>query len=130
MQIRKGSQFPSEHSQFTDAATGARIHKLTEQPCINHATYFLQSSFSPDGKTLLFISYRGGNAQLYSINPFPDGPIRQVTCAEGIHPFSPAFSHDGQEVFFVRSGGVWAVELNAAVGGKFAQACPQLVGGR
>ena len=111
METCKGSLSPSEHSEFADAATGARIHKLTSQPCINHATYFLQSSFSPDGETLLFISYRGGSAQLYSITPFPGGPIRQLTAGVGIHPFSPAFSHDGSEVFFVRSGGVWAIEL-------------------
>jgi oligogalacturonide lyase len=111
METGKGILYPSEHSEFADTATGARIHKLTAQPCINHATYFLQSSFSHDGETVLFISYRGGSAQLYSITPFPGGPIRQMTAGEGIHPFSPAFSRDGKEVFFIRSGSVWAIEL-------------------
>jgi len=107
----KGHISRSEHSCFTDAATGARIHQLTSARCINHATYFLQSSFSADGKTLLFISYRTGSAQLFSITPFPDGPIRQLTDGPAIHPFSPAFGKDGEEVFFVRGSEVWAIEL-------------------
>ena len=111
MTTGKGNLSPSEHSEFADAITGARIHRLTAQPCINHATYFLQSSFSPDGVTLIFVSYRSGSAQLYSIAPFPDGPIRQLTAGEGIHPFSPAFGPEGHEIFFVRSGGVWVIEL-------------------
>ena len=111
MTTAKGNLYPSEHSVFADSATGARIHKLTAQHCINHATYFLQSSFSPDGSTLLFVSYRSGSAQLYSITPFPDGPIRQLTAGDGIHPFSPAFGPRGLEVFFVRNGGVWAIGL-------------------
>ena len=76
MTMAKGDLFPSEHSGYIDKTTGERVHKLTSAPCINHATYFLQSSFSSDGNTLLFISYRGGSAQLYGITPFPDGQIR------------------------------------------------------
>ena len=108
---KKGSLLPSEHAEYKDKATGAHIHRLTAAPCINHATYFLQSSFSAGGKTLLFISYRSGSAQLYSIAPFPDGPIRQLTDGAAVHPFSPAFARHGNEVYFVRGGSVWAIDL-------------------
>ena len=98
-----------EYRRFRDPDTGAVIHQLTNHPSINHHTYFLNPSFTPDGRTLIFISYRSGIAQLYE-REFPDGPIRQVTCGAAIHPFSPVISCDGREVFFVRGGGIFAVE--------------------
>jgi hypothetical protein len=82
---------------------------MTAHPSINHATYFLQSSFTPDGKTLLFTSYRSGAAQLFEAE-FPDGPIRQLTGGAAIHPFSAAIHPSGESVFFVCGGAI--LELN------------------
>lgn len=105
----KNTLFPSEHSVERDASTGAVVHKLTAAPCINHATYFLQSSITPDGGALLFTSYRTGSAQLFSVEPFPAGPIRQWTSDEPIHPFSPAIHPGGELVFFVRGGAIFQI---------------------
>lgn len=105
----KGNRFPSEHSTFADRATGARIHQLTAHPSINHPTYFLQSSFTPDGRALIFTSYRTGKAQLFEIAPYPDGQIRQLTGGPPIHPFSPAIHPDGAHILFVRGGEIWAI---------------------
>jgi hypothetical protein len=98
----------SEHSVCKDAATGATIHQITSHPSINHPTYFLNSSFTPDSRHLIFTSFRTGAAQLFEAD-YPDGEIRQLTSGAPIHPFSPAIHPDGQRIFFVRSGGVWAV---------------------
>jgi len=106
----KGALYPSELETYRDRATGAGIRRITNHPSINHATYFLQSSFTPDGETLVFISYRGGDAQLYEIHPFPGGPIRQLTAGPPIHPFSPAIHPAGGRIFFVRGGGIWALD--------------------
>lgn len=110
--MAKGSIFPSEHSTHRDRATGALVHQMTAAACINHATYFLQSSFTPAGDALIFVSYRdGGAAQLFEIAPFPDGGIRQLTeGAPGIHPFSPAIHPGGEAIFFVRQGGIWKLD--------------------
>lgn len=108
----KGAQSPSELRIHRDAATGVRVWQATSHPSINHATYFLQSSFTPDGKTLLFISNRGGNWQLFRIRPFPEGLIEQLTDGPPIHPFSPAVHPDGDQVFVVRGGGLWALSLS------------------
>ncbi len=111
----KGARFASEHSEYVDRATGARVHQLTRQPCINHATYFLQSSFTHDGRALIFISYRSGSAaQLFEITPFPHGEIRQLTDGVPIHPFSPA-THpaDANRIFFVRQSGIWLLERDS-----------------
>lgn len=107
--MAKGDFFPSEHSSRRDSATGVLIHQLTSAECINHATYFLQSSFTPDDRTLLFCSYRGGSAQFYEAG-FPDGEIRQLTDGAAVHPFSAAFHPSGERVFFVRGGAIIELE--------------------
>ncbi|MCW5980099.1 MAG: PD40 domain-containing protein [Bryobacteraceae bacterium] len=110
MPFGKGSLHPSEHSTRRDAATGAPIHQLTSHPSINHATYFLQSSFYPDDSGLIFVSYRTGTAQLFEVTPFPGGDIRQLTGGQPIHPFSPAIHPEGDRILFVRGGAIWQVD--------------------
>jgi hypothetical protein len=114
MQTGKGATSPSEHTVFEDDQTGARIHQLTSHRSINHPTYFLTSSFTPDQKAIIFTSYRTGTAQLFEAG-FPDGPIRQLTGRQltddsAIHPFSPAIASGGDAVFFVRGGQVWELD--------------------
>ncbi len=105
----KGSRHAPEGRAFSDPITGAHVRQLTDHPSINHPTYFLQSSFTPDGKALVFTSYRTGAAQLFETS-FPDGEIRQLTEGPAIHPFSPAIHRDGRRIFFVRGGGVWEID--------------------
>jgi oligogalacturonide lyase len=94
---------------FRDPVTGVIIHQMTDHPSINHATYFLQSSFTPDNRTMIFTSYRTGGAQLFEI-PFPDGETRQLTSGAAIHPFSPAIHPDGRTIYFVRAGEIWTID--------------------
>src|SRR5204862_3285796 len=97
---RKGAISPSEHSEFRDAATSARVHQVTAAGAISHPTYFLQRAFSADNRTLIFTSYRTGSAQLFEVE-FPDGAIRQLTDGAPIHAFSPAILPSG-DLLFVR----------------------------
>lgn len=105
----KGTLHRSETDSHASRSTGARIHRITNHPSINHLSYFLQSSFAPDSKHLIFTSYRTGNAQLFEA-AFPEGPIRQLTDGAPIHAYSPTLSPDGRRVFFVRGGSVWALD--------------------
>lgn len=109
MVFRKGAVFPPELSTSRDPRTGARLRQITGHACVNHPTYFLHSSFSPDQKAILFTSYRSGQAQLFEA-ALPDGQIRQLTDGPPIHPFSPVFSPHGASVFFVRGGSVWEMD--------------------
>ena len=84
------------------------VHQITAHPSINHPSYFLHSSFTPDQKAILFTSYRTGQAQLFEAG-YPDGPIRQLTAGAAIHAFSPVIGPDGETVYFVRRGCVWAI---------------------
>src|SRR5580658_1721880 len=110
MAFGKGARFPSELRSHIDSATGASVTQLTDHPSINHPTYFLQSSFTPDGRALIFTSYRTGSAQLFEICPYPDGEIRQLTDGPAIHPFSPAIHPDGGRIYFVRGGGIREID--------------------
>ncbi len=103
----------SEYSTFPDPATGNRVQRLTEARAISHPPYFLQSAFTADGRSLFFTSYRNGPAQLYRLE-YPDGPIRQLTDGVAIHPYSPALSRDGSEIFYVAGSSVMAVSLETS----------------
>jgi oligogalacturonide lyase len=113
----KSQKFPAEYSLGKDRVTGARVHQLTAHLSTNHATYFLQSSFTPDGRTMLFISNRSGAWQLFAVTEFPTGDIVQLTDAAPIHPFSPAFHPAGDRVFFVRGSAIWWLRLDTLAEG-------------
>jgi oligogalacturonide lyase len=83
---------------------------MTSHLSINHATYFLESSFYPADDGMIFVSYRTGSTQLFDIASFPAGEIRQLTGGPAIHPFSPAIHPDGESIYFVRGGGIWRLE--------------------
>lgn len=102
----------NEYRHFRDSATGVLVHQLTAHPSINHPTYFLQSSFLPDDRAILFTSYRTGSPQLF-LRKWPDGEIRQLTSGPAIHPFSPAVHPGGEEVCFVRGGAIFALRLES-----------------
>jgi hypothetical protein len=108
--VSKGQLSPSESSTFRDAITGVTVHQMTNHSSISHPTYFLQSSFLPNGKSLIFTSYRTGEAQLFQAQ-FPTGNIRQLTEGAPIHPFSPAVHGLGRDLFFVRGGSIWTIDI-------------------
>lgn len=97
-----------EHTTYADRMTGRTVHQVTSHRLMSHPTYFLQPSFTPDNRTLIFTSYRTGSAELFEAD-FPDGEIRRLTSGRPIHPFSPAILPDGR-VLFVRGGEVWCID--------------------
>jgi Tol biopolymer transport system component len=107
----KGSRFPSEARSFTDRTTGATVWQMTAAAAISHPSYFLQSAFLPDGKSMFFVSFRSGAAQLY-LAELPSGEITQLTAGEPLHAFSPALHPNREEIVFVRGGSIWAIRLD------------------
>lgn len=106
----KGHRFAPEIVSYRDRVTGRTIHQVTRHPSINHPTYFLQSSFTPANDALIFTSYRTGSAQLFRA-ALPSGELRQLTDGPAIHPFSPAIHPSGDSIFFVRTGGIWVLDI-------------------
>ena len=121
----KGSEWTSEASEFTDERTGARVRQMTNADAISHPTYFLQTAFPDDQKSLIFTSYRTGEAQLFEAG-YPDGPIRQLTEDKAIHPFSPLLLEGGRRVLFVRGGEVWSLDRETLEEGWIARVDGQL----
>ena len=106
---RKGQILPPELSEHRDPLTGTRVLQITADPsAISHPSYFLQSSFLPGDRTILFTSYRTGTAQLW-LASLEDGSLRQLTDGTAIHPFSPACNAQREEIIFTRGGSLWAV---------------------
>jgi hypothetical protein len=98
--------------EFRDRVSGATVWQLTGGPARNHPSYFLQSSFYPEGQRLFFTSYASGAAQLCDVD-FPGGEdVRQLTQGEvGIHPYSPALHPGGEEICFVRRDTICRVRV-------------------
>ena len=108
----KGDRFSAELTTSKDAVTGRVVHQVTSHPSINHPTYFLQSSFFPNGKALVFTSYRTGSAQLFRAE-WPSGELQQLTEGPAIHAFSPAIAPDGNSIYFVRGGAIWNIDAQS-----------------
>jgi oligogalacturonide lyase len=102
----KGAIWPSEMSSFHDRVTGVPMLQVTNHSSISHPTYFLQSSFTLDGSSVIFTSYRTGSAQLFEAK-LQTGDIRQLTDGPAIHPFSPLIA--GDFIVFVRAGSMWRI---------------------
>jgi TolB protein len=102
---------------FLMRADGTSLRRLTR-------TQGSESSFgeehgpawSPDGRTLLFVSNRDGNWELYAIRPDGSGE-RRLTRTPGATEDGPRFSGDGKRLLYVRDGRV----VVARADGRFAR---------
>jgi hypothetical protein len=74
----------------------------------SNATYFLQQSFLPGDRDLMFISYQTGTPQICEIS-LESREQRQLTQGSGIHPFSAAQHPKEQEIVFTRRDSLCAV---------------------
>lgn len=105
--------------EFRDRGTGARVIQVTEGEKASHATYFLQQSFFPGDRELMYVSYASGVPQLYEFS-FDSGETRQLTAGGGIHPFSAAQGRDSEEIVFTRKDSLCAVNRRTLTERKIA----------
>ncbi len=120
----KGVVGPSEAVRGEDRRTGVAVYQLTAHASISHPTYFLQCSFTRDQRHVLFTGYRDGTAQLFEVG-FPEGPIRQLTAGDPIHPFSALIAPD-DSLLFVRAGAVWRLDRDSLDTERIADSGGQL----
>jgi TolB protein len=88
--------FDPHMSIFEANPDGTALKRLTDAPGYN-----AEGSYSPDGKSIVFCSNRGGptNLELYIMDA--DGKnVRQLTHAPNCYNGGPFFSPDGQRVIF------------------------------
>ena len=91
-----------------------RVRQITHGAQPSNATYFLQQSFLPGDRGLIFISYETGAPQIHEIS-LETGASRQITTGPGIHPFSAAQHPDEQEIVFTRRDALCAVNRRTLV---------------
>lgn len=99
---------PGEAATVLDEQTGVEIVRLTNHPSVNHNLYYLNNSFSDDGQSLVFTSYRAGKADLYSVNS-QGGPIARLTDVEELFGYSGHVS--GSTLFYTAADTVCKLNL-------------------
>jgi len=77
---------------------GANVQFLTDD-----ASLVLAPRFSPDGRSVLYTSYEGGQPRIYLLSI--DGMTRRPIGVDTEGSFSPRFSPDGQRAVFSQSRG-------------------------
>jgi len=76
-------------------ADGSKQRNLTNNPSLLKGL-----TFSPDGRTIVFISDRAGSQQLFSMN-LKGEQLQQLTHLDSHSVDSPRFSPDGEQIAFV-----------------------------
>jgi len=83
----KGSEWAPERKTFQDPRTGVTVHQLTDYCAHSNHLYFTEAGWYDGGRRLLFISDRGNNTNLYSID-LSTGTITQITDVQrSLHTF-------------------------------------------
>ena len=113
--MAKGQEYNWERRFLRDEHTGVEIVQLTGFPTINQAFYFHVPSFTPDSKTLVFLSYtelrRDAAPNIFRVDV--DGTnLVQLTDRPGIE--SAVLAPDGKTVYYLIGGELHSVDINSA----------------
>ncbi len=109
-----GSVSPQRVLAYTRASPGGASDVYTlpldgdrkVRPFVNTDAVEFGPEFSPDGKWIAYVSDESGVDEVY-VAPYPGpGGRQQVTGKGGA---SPTWSHDGRELFYQSSAGLFAV---------------------
>jgi Tol biopolymer transport system component len=86
-------EFPEWMEIFRSDLDGQNLVRLTDAP-----GYDAEGSYSPDGRAIVFTSFRDGNAEIYIMNAHGTSP-RRITNAPG-YDGGPFFSPDGKRIVY------------------------------
>ena len=113
---------------YTVPVTGGQAKRIT-----SGSGFDGQPRFSPDGKSIVFVSDRSGSENLYLISP-EGGRVRPLTTGRNQAYISPDFTPDGQYIVVSRSNDLWLYHKDGGSGLRLtgqtpAAAPPQGPGG-
>jgi Tol biopolymer transport system component len=86
-------EFPRGMDIFRADLDGSNLVRLTETP-----GYDAEGSYSPDGRQIVFTSFRDGDAEIYIMDADGRNP-RRITHAKG-YDGGPFFSPDGKRIVY------------------------------
>lgn len=108
---------------YTIPASGGTATRIT-----SGSGFDGQPRFSPDGKSIVFVSDRSGSENLYLIGP--DGKnLRPLTRGANQAYISPDWTPDGEYVVVSRSGNLWLYHRNGGNGLQLTGQTPAAGGG-
>jgi tricorn protease len=87
--------------------------------------------WSPDGRTLYFVSDRSGSDELWAHGA--DGRLRQLTALRGGRVLWPSISRDGRLIAFERAMKIWTYDVDSGAARELAivpRGLPDVVGER
>ena len=118
---RKEIAFVSGGDVWTAPAEGGEARLLVSHPATES-----RPLFSPDGRSLAFVSTRTGNGDIYVLD-FASGDLRRLTFEDGAEQLD-SWSYDGSWLYFSSTardiGGSNDVYRVAATGGTPLQVAP------
>jgi len=108
---------------YTLPATGGAATRITSGSGLDG-----QPRWSPDGKSIVFVSDRSGSENLYLVDP--DGKnVRALTRGAGMAYVSPDFTPDGQYIVVSRSNDLWLYHKDGGSGLRLTGQTPPATGG-
>lgn len=111
-----GRRFPSEKRTYNDKTTGLPVVVLTSDPANDAKPYQTHTTWTSDGKWIVFRSDRGGNgSQAFIVNE-TTGDIIQLTDGPGTGTGSLNLARKSMKLYFYRGG--------PAMGARAAESAP------
>ncbi|MFT3783650.1 MAG: hypothetical protein QM790_16675 [Nibricoccus sp.] len=104
-----GRHLPPEKRTITDKVTGQTLTFLTTDPASDSKPYQTHTTWTADGKWIIFRSDRGGGPQAYLVNE-QTGDIVQITDGPASGTGSLNLSRKANKLYLVRGGPVWNPE--------------------
>lgn len=98
-----GRRLPSEKRSFTDPVSGLTINVLTSDPANDSKPYQTHTTWTADGKWIIFRSDRGGGSQAYLVNE-QSGDIIQITDGPASGTGSLNLSRKTNKLYLTRGG--------------------------
>jgi oligogalacturonide lyase len=96
--------------KFRDPFTGRAVWQVTDGEAPHHHLYYLNPTWTPDGRFLLCVRYDDGVANLVAVEE-ATAAYRQLTERTDMYGFSACPAHDGSGVYFTAGHRLWRVEL-------------------
>ena len=111
-----GKRYPSEMRTFVDKVTGMTVTALTTSSFSDAKPYQTHTTWTSDGKWIIFRSNRSGaNAQAFLINE-TTGEIVQLTDGPNTGTGSLNLSRKSMKLYFMRGGPSFRPETQAPAG--------------